>query len=68
MRAGRSEFEKDGVHNSGVFGKSDAHEKLTIMKRTEEDPNGLVDLDAEPDKFEHGGIHSLADLIRGIPR
>lgn len=62
-RLGPSEFEGNGLHESGVQGLETAHEKMQIIKRTEQDPDGKVDLDAKPDKWRHGGLESTRDKI-----
>jgi hypothetical protein len=53
-----SEFEGEGPRRSGVFAHLlSAAEKLRIIRRTEQDPDREpVDLDAEPDKWRHGGV------------
>jgi len=63
-----SEFEGKGPEKSGVFGQAhaaflSAAEKLSIIRRTEQDAEGpIVDLSATPDKWKHGGIESVEDI------
>lgn len=62
-RPGPSEFEGRGVHPFGHFGIARAQEKARLIKRTEQDPDGPVDLDAKADKWRHGGLESVHDKI-----
>jgi hypothetical protein len=57
-----SEFEKSGVHPFGFFGIRRAGERLRLIYRTEQDPDGEVDLDAPADKWKHGGIETIDDI------
>jgi hypothetical protein len=52
----KSEFEGNGPLPFGGDGMIKAHEKLLIIKRTEQDPEGTVDMKAKADQFEKGGV------------
>jgi len=60
-KLGRSEFERNGVFPFGGFGIARAWEKLRMIYRTEQDPEGTVVLNAPADRYEHGGIESVDD-------
>jgi hypothetical protein len=51
-----SEFEGNGPHPFGGFGKTRARDALGLMKRTGQDPEGVPNLDAPVEDFEGGGI------------
>jgi hypothetical protein len=57
-----SEFEGSGPAASGVYGTATAEEKLRLIYRTEQDPDVAADIEAEPDKWKHGGIESIKDI------
>ena len=64
-----SEFEGEGPRKSTVFDREhDAHlsaaEKLRIIRRTEQDPDGVFDPDAPTDRFNRGGINSTEDITQ----
>ena len=54
-----SEFEKDGMKPAGVQGAETASDKMKIIYRTGQDPDGgAVDLDKEPDNtWGNGGTN-----------
>lgn len=56
----KSEFEGQGLKKFGGFGIQDAWEKLRYIMRTEKDPDvGELDLNADADRFEEGGVHTV---------
>ena len=61
-KLGPSEFEGSGPARSGVYGLATAEEKLRVIYRTEQDPDISADIEAEPDKWKHGGVNSNEDL------
>lgn len=61
-RVGPSEFERSGPAKSGVFGRSKAWEKLRLIVRIEQTPDG-ADINATPDKWKHGGLEHPTDKL-----
>lgn len=60
-----SEFEGSGPKKTGVFGLASAIEKLRVIRRTEQDPSGAVDLEMTPDRWREGGLHDPEDVKSG---